>query len=192
MARTRRQRGATLVELAWSLAVLGLIVTISVSAIGSMVRRAALRSAAQRLRTLMQETQINARALSSNCAIKFTLHADGWYYAVYIDGNDNGVTNSDIVKGLDPPLLSERPLHDENGVSAGILPGEPDPDGGPPLTSPVKFNSSALCSFSQTGSSTPGTIYLTDGTDAIAVRTADDGRIRILVYVSGSGQWVDL
>lgn len=188
-----RQSGATLAELTVSTAIMALILTCSVAALGSMYRRAALRGAAARVRGLLQRAQLDANLLSTNRAVKFIQRPEGWSYAVYEDGNGNGVSNSEIATGVDHIVVSERSLTDENGVHVGLIDGETDPDGGPPLTSPVNFNRSTLCSFSQSGSGTPGTVYLTDGSGAIAVRSSgEDGRLRILVYTPGSGKWVEL
>jgi hypothetical protein len=71
----------------------------------------------------------------------------------------------------------------------------PDPDGsGRALTGvgdPIRFNRSDICSFSATGESTPGSIYLWDGGDRMAVvrvygRT---GKIRTLYYRRGDREW---
>lgn len=190
--RQRWQRGSTLPELIVSLAVMGLTVTMSGAALDRMYRRAALRTAAVHLRKVLQDTQLEAHIWSGNCAVKFTQHPDGWYYRIYRDGNGNGVTNSDITKNIDPPLTAEHPLLDEYGVGVGLLPGESDPDGGPILTSPLNFNRSTLCSFSQIGTATPGTVYLTNGSGAAAVRSNDEGTIRVLLYVPETARWVDL
>ena len=188
-----RQRGATLAELTVSTAIMALILTSSTVALDSMYRRAALRGAASRVRGLLVRAQLDAYLLSTNRAVKFIQHPEGWSYAVYEDGNGNGVSNKEIATGVDHIVVTERPLDDENGVRVGLIEGETDPDGGPPLTSPVNFNSSTLCSFSQSGSGTPGTVYLTDGSRAIAVRSSGDGgMVRILVYTPGSGKWVEL
>lgn len=188
-----RQNGATLAELTVSTAIMALILTCSVAALDSIYRRAVLRSAAGRVRELLQHTQLDAHMLGANRAVKFIQRPEGWNYAVYEDGNGDGVSNSEIATGVDHIVVSERPLADENGVYVGLLAGETDPDGGPPLSSPVNFNHSTLCSFSPRGSATPGTVYLTDGSGAVAVRSSgDDGMVRILVYTPASGQWVEL
>lgn len=190
--KTTAAGGTTALELMVSLAILGLGLAISNASLDALYRRMALRRAAERVREVLRQTQGEARSRSSNCAVKFVARTGGWCYAVYQDGNGNGVLNREIDSGTDPQFVSERPLLDEYGVGVGLMPGETDPDGGPPLISPVNFNRSTLCSFSQTGDATPGTIYLTNGTGAAAVRSSDDGTIRILLYVPQSGRWVDL
>ena len=112
----------------------------------------------------------------------------GWNYAIYADGDNDGVLNEDIAKGIDKleqgpePLVSPRAL-----ATIGIPPrGLPDPDGGPrigPEASPVQFNRSMLCSFASDGSGTPGSIYLrTVAGDAAVVRCSGaGGRISVLL-----------
>ena len=79
----------------------------------------------------------------------------------------------------------------------GILKGNRVPDPGDPgrpldrLDDPIRFNSSDICSFSPTGESTPGSIYLWDGHDRMAVvrvfgRTA---KVRTLYYRRGDREW---
>jgi hypothetical protein len=71
------------------------------------------------------------------------------------------------------------------------------PDPGSPgkalgsVNDPIRFNSSDICSFSQVGESTPGSIYLWDGRDRMAVvrvfgRTA---KVRTLYYRRGEKEW---
>jgi hypothetical protein len=186
------QRGTTLAELLTELAVLGLIVTGAAVALDTMMRKIALRSAAHRLRSLLETTQSEAATLSANRAVKFFPGTQEWEYAIYEDRNGNGVLNSEIASGVDRIVQGRRPLLDTHWVRVGLLAGEADPDGGPPLTSAVNFNSSTLCSFSMTGTGTPGTVYLTDGSGAVAVRSSGDSNLKILIYEPRSGKWREL
>src|ERR1700682_1251256 len=111
-----RQTAATLAEFTVSTAIMALILTTTTAALDSMYRRAALRSAASRVRGLLQRAPLDAQLLSTNRAVKFIQRPEGWSYAVYQDGNGNGVSNKEIATGVDPVIVTERPLDDENGV----------------------------------------------------------------------------
>jgi prepilin-type N-terminal cleavage/methylation domain-containing protein len=184
-----RQRGYTLIEMLVTVAVIGLFTTISLASLTNILWRAALRGAAVRIVGLMAMTREDAVALRRARAIKFLRERDGgWSYAIYADGDDDGVLNEDIAKGIDKlvqgpdQIVSPRAL-----ATIGIPPrGLPDPDGGArisPDASPVQFNRSMLCSFSADGSGTPGSIYLrTVAGDAAVVRcSGDGGRVSILL-----------
>ena len=55
----------------------------------------------------------------------------------------------------------------------------------------MQFNRSTICSFSPTGSATPGTVYITDGAGQLfAVRVAGaSGRVRTLRYNGARRRW---
>ena len=191
------QRGYTLAEIVVTLGTLGIIACITLSATSSMLWRSTMRGAVVRVHSLLVMTQEDAVALQRNRAIKFLRGADGgWSYAVYIDGDGDGVLNADIASGVDP--LVEGPdviVAPRAMATIGIPPqGLPDPDGGArlrPETAPVQFNRSTLCSFSADGSGTPGSIYLrTVGGDAAVVRcSGEGGRISVLLLDRGGRKW---
>ena len=61
------------------------------------------------------------------------------------------------------------------------------------MSDPIRFNSSDLASFSALGTSTPGSLYLTDGVGRlVAVRVANRvGKVRILTWVPERRIWRD-
>jgi hypothetical protein len=87
-------------------------------------------------------------------------------YALYEDGNGDGIRNADITSGVDRRIAApKRVLDTVRFVTVGLLPKTiVDPDGDPlkPAASPVQFGTSTICAFSPIGGATPGTIYLTD------------------------------
>ena len=68
---------------------------------------------------------------------------------------------------------------------------DPDGDPLPPTAAAVQFGSSTICSFSPTGSGTPGTIYIADGAGQLcALRVyGASGRVRLLRYDAARRQW---
>ena len=188
-------RGYSLMELLTVLAILSTIVTITVPAFASHRRRTALRAASAEIRAAFHLTRSRAIARNVNCAMKFVLLAGEWHYAVYEDGDGDGVRNDDIAKGKDPLVERPRILFPESRiVTAGLLPEtirDPDGDPLPPSKSPIAFNSSTLCSFSPAGEATPGTIYLTDrGRDLYAIRVyGATAKIRVLRYDRLKRKW---
>jgi prepilin-type N-terminal cleavage/methylation domain-containing protein len=190
------QRGYSLAEILTVVAIVGLFAMTAVPAFLTLQRRAALRSAAAQLRTIFHDNRSRAIARNRNCGLKF-LRIDGeWKFAVYDDGDGDGVRNDDIKSGKDRLVAEPRVVFRESrAVRIGLL-GEAikDPDGDPlpPTKSPVAFNQSAICSFSPIGESTPGTIYLTEGgRELYAVRVyGATAKIRVLRYVRATKKWV--
>ena len=190
------QRGYSLAEILTVIAVIGVIVAAAVPAFFTLQRRAALRSAAAQLRVIFHENRSRAIARGRNCGMKFVLIGGRWHFAVYDDGDGDGVRNDDIKSGRDRLVAPPRVVFRESrAVSIGLLSvaiKDPDGDPLPPTKSPVAFNQSAICSFSPIGESTPGTIYLTEGgRELYAVRVyGATAKIRMLRYVRQTKRWV--
>lgn len=192
---SRQQRGFTLIEVLIVIAIVGLIIAVTIPQFGRMRRRMALQAAASELRTQFHLARSRAIARNVYCGLKFLLLGGEWHFAVYEDGDGDGVRNEDIKSGTD--RLVARPrlvLPTSNLVTIGLLDiaiKDPDGDKLAPTKSPVVFNTSTICSFSPLGQSTPGTIYLTDrGMDLYAVRVfGTSAKIRVLRYWRDSGKW---
>src|SRR5262249_22460162 len=128
--------------------------------------------------------------------LKFRRNGNRYEWTLYVDGNHNGIRSAEITKGVDRPLGVAFPWQ-RNDVFPGILKGAPVPDPGSPgkildrLDDPIRFNASDICSFSPAGESTPGSAYLWDGHDRMAVvrvfgRTA---KVRTLYHRRGEKEW---
>jgi prepilin-type N-terminal cleavage/methylation domain-containing protein len=197
MARSlRTASGFTLAEILTVVAILGVIVLSSVPAFFNLRRRHAVRAAAAEIRAVFHLARSRAIARSTNTAIRFRKHGNSWHYAIYEDGDRDGVRNDDIAAGRDPVVTGYRKLLQGAGGAEVGLPDIPltDPDTRQRIArgaSPVQFNRSQLCSFSPIGGGTAGSIYLTDGHDlALVVRVyGATGKIRTLSYNRGSSRW---
>jgi prepilin-type N-terminal cleavage/methylation domain-containing protein len=193
----RARRGYSLIELLTVVAIVGLFVAVSTPHFLSLRRQAAMRAATKEIRGVIQKTRARAITRSRNSAVKFQLFGDEWRYAIYDDGDFDGVRNDDIAKGIDPVVIPFTPVLPGAGRVRIGLPaaGARDPDTNkllvPSKDSPVRFNASTLCSFSPAGSGTPGTVFLTDGhTDIGAVRVfGATGRIRSQMFNRATGKW---
>ncbi|HEX7154907.1 MAG TPA: prepilin-type N-terminal cleavage/methylation domain-containing protein [Thermoanaerobaculia bacterium] len=190
------QRGLSLLELLTCVAIIAVIGLSSFPSWMSLRRRSAVRIAASELRAIFQQTRARALARSINCGVKFVQLGRDWHFSIYDDGDQDGIRNDDILRGIDRPVTQPRLVFLEGSRAARIeLPNETivDPDGEklPPTKSPVQFNKSAICSFSPIGESTPGSIYLNDGdgtTYAVRVYGAT-GRVRVLRYDRLRRKW---
>jgi hypothetical protein len=156
----------------------------------------AVRSSAAEVRAALFLARALAIKRGRNVGVKFRKNGNRYEWALYGDGNGNGVRTAEIASGVDPSLGIAMEWS-RNDVLPGIIKGTPVPDPGSPGSNldrpddPIRFNASDICSFSPLGESTPGSIYLWDGRDRMAVvrvygRTA---KVRTLFYRRGEKEW---
>ncbi|HEY0553219.1 MAG TPA: GspH/FimT family pseudopilin [Thermoanaerobaculia bacterium] len=159
-----------------------------------------LRLAADELVGVLRLARSWAVRNDANVAVKFRTAADGTVtFTLYRDGNGNGVLTADINSGKDPQVQPPRRLSNfGRGIGFGFPPGPAPTDPSSPghlltPTDPIRFNGSDLASFSPLGTSTPGSLYLTDGLQRlVAVRLSNRaGLVRILTYDARKRVWRD-
>lgn len=196
MSTNPKHTGYSLVEMLVSVAIIGLFVLVALPAFGSIQRKFALRAATSELRSIFHTARMRAIAQGRHAGLKFIRAGNEWSFAMYDDGDGDGLRNDDIARNID--RLAEPPrriLEESAEITIGVLGVTiKDPDGEPltPSDSPVQFGNSKLASFSPLGESTPGTIYITDrGKDIWAVRVyGATAKIRVTRYDHATRKWV--
>ncbi|MFZ2491891.1 MAG: GspH/FimT family pseudopilin [Thermoanaerobaculia bacterium] len=189
------QRGFTLIEMSATVSIIGLLVLVAVPSFSSLRRNAAARVAAKDLGAIFHLTRSRAIARGTNSGLKFVKLGGEWQFAVYDDGDRDGIRNDDITKRVDRLVVPHRPVFQQTDIATIGLPSysivDPDGDKLPPTRSPVVFGNSTICSFSPTGESSPGTIYVTNRRDELyAVRVyGNTAKIRVLRYDRASRKW---
>ena len=162
---------------------------------------------AQRGRADAEDTALSRRApafpaqlldISYGVTVGIKFRRDGGRYewALYRDGNGNGVRTTEIASGVDRSLGLSL-VWPRNDVRPGILTGAAVPDPGSPGSrldrpdDPIRFGSSDICSFTPVGESTPGSVYLWDGRDRMAVVRifGRSAKVRTLYYFRGEKSW---
>ena len=185
------EKGFSLAELIVVLTLVTLIAAVGVPPALELANGLRLHLAAQELGGTLHLARAEAARRGFNVAVKFRPGAvGGATYTLYRDGNGNGVLNRDIDAGKDPALSLPRPLqYLGSRMHFGFPPDRRVRDPGSPrqwlgTQDPIRFNDSDLASFGPLGTSTPGSVYLTDGKSRLmAVRvTGRTGRTRIIVY----------
>jgi len=194
--RRHGQSGFALIEILIAIAVIGMFAAVAFPAMLTLQRRAAARNAAGELRAIFHAARMRAITRGANCGVKFTLAGGVWNYALYDDGDGDGVRNDDIASGVDRCVQQPRRVlaATERRATIGLPPYklvDPDGDPLPPTKSPVGFGNSSICSFSPLGESTPGTMYVTDSIDDVyALRTYPaTARIRFFRWNRGTQKW---
>jgi prepilin-type N-terminal cleavage/methylation domain-containing protein len=194
MRPASRPRGYSLIEL---LAAMALSVTLGAAAIPqylAVVDDVRASGAAYYISGRLQRARMEAVLRSAMVGVQFTPTASGYSYAVYVDGNRNGVLTRDIQRGLDRLIAAAERLPDQfAGVDFGAIPGLPPVDAGgtAPGTDPIRLGSSSIASFSAMGTSSSGTVYIRGRRDAqYAVRIfGETGKTRLLKFEPRTGQW---
>ena len=191
---SKRSCGYSLIERLVVVAIIGLIALCAVPAFGNYRRRMSVLAAAEQLRGILHLTRARAIATGHNVGVKFIAGRE-WTYALYEDEDGDGVRNDDIDRKVDRRIAGPAIVMPSFHIATiGLLKTTvKDPDGDPlkPDASPVQFGRSTICSFSPTGSGTPGTVYLIDGGGQLwAARVhGAGGRVLVLRYNAGARRW---
>lgn len=194
----RTPPGFSLLELLVALAVVATLMLIATPSLLSLASRTQVELAARELVGVLRLARSHASRHGVHVAVKFYPGSPRTAWALYRDGDGDGVRTADIASGTDPLVLAPRILtHCRRGVGFGIPSHLAPRDPGSPgrrldrLDDPIRFNRSDLASFGPLGTSTPGSLYLTDGADELLVvrlwgRT---GKIQILRYDPRQERW---
>lgn len=157
-----------------------------------------VRLAAEELVSVLRMARSLAVRQNVNVAVRFATEPSGAVtFGLYRDADGDGVLNADIRAGVDKEIAPPRRLmHVGRDVHLG-LPDQRVRDPGDPHRwleaggDPVRFNDSNLASFSPLGGATPGSLYVTDGHERLAVVRVlgTTGKVRVLVYDFASQTW---
>ena len=177
--------------------VMALVVTMSAAALPEYLTTlddVRASGAARHISGRFQRARMAAVMRSATVGVQFTQTSGGYSYAVYLDGNRNGVLTRDIQRGIDLRIAALERLPDQfTGVEFGAIPGLPpvDPGGTPPGTDPIRLGAGSFASFSAMGTSSSGTVYIRGRRDAqYAVRIfGETGKTRMLKFERSTGKW---
>jgi prepilin-type N-terminal cleavage/methylation domain-containing protein len=186
--------GYSLLEMLMAMTLMVIVGGAAVPLAHSSIDRSRAAGAAGYVAGRMALARLEAVRRSAHVAIRFRSQPDGYWLQSYVDGNRNGVRSADIAQGIDVPITAhERLDYHFSGVEFGIQPGVTGIDPGPFNTSdPIQIGSSTLLSFSPTGSSTSGTLFILAARgNQFAVRVLGaTGRTRIFEFNFGARTWL--
>ena len=190
-----RQEGASLIEIVFAAGIVATLGVIAVPSLATAVDEARALAATRYVASVLRQARAEAVKRSASTALRFTAESNGAYtHAVYLDGNGDGVRQSDIDRGIDTevwPLdrLSDRFPHVVFGALEG-LPG-PDPATTAPGSDPIRIGNTDFLSFSPLGTATPGSLYVLGNNRAqYVVRVlGETGRVRVLKFDRARRLW---
>jgi Tfp pilus assembly protein FimT len=174
-----------------------LFLTVSVPAFGAALSRARVAAAAREMASEMARLRSEAITERRGVGLRFSTTAGRRQFAVYADGDGDGLRADDIAAGRDPLLIAARDLPSRwEGIDFGLLDAaipEVPPASGvlTPGSDPVRFGSSDTISFTPWGTASSGTLYISDGRDAVyaVVLYGHTGRIRTWRFDRDLWRW---
>lgn len=190
-------RGFSFIELLFVTALIGTLSAMAIPQMMAGLDQWRTAAAVRYLSSRLYEARIEAAARTTNTGIRFVRVETSYEYAVFADGNDNGIRAGDIAKGIDREIHRAQRLIDQfPGVDFGTIPGLPavDPGGAAPGDDPIRLGASDMVVFTALGSSSSGSLYIKGRSQAqYVIRVfGDTGKIRILKFHPASGQWKPL
>jgi prepilin-type N-terminal cleavage/methylation domain-containing protein len=190
-------RGFTLLELLVVLAVFSIVMTLGVPAILDATARMRVDMAATETATALRLARMTAVRSRTYVAVRFEHAGNTLTWAIYGDGDGDGVRARDIESGTDPELQAPQPIRRVGasvhlGFPPGVAPRDPSGHGRlDRLDDPIRFNRSDMASFSAIGASTPGSLYFTDGKRHLAVVRVfgRSGKVKVMAYDPDTETW---
>lgn len=188
-----RNRGFSLLEVLCIFALLGIVVTLAASPWQGLGSRQALSSAALRLFAEVQKCQNLAVRYATHVGLLFDVNERGAFFVVVRDANGNGVSRREYLAGRDPVVAGPVHLSD---FSPQVRPGPPlggklpAPGGsGTVPESGLALGESKILSFAPVVGARSGSIYLSAGNEAVALRVAPMGSVRLFRWNPRCGLW---
>ncbi len=170
---------------------------VALPALAGALSRARVAAAGLDLAGELYRARSEAIASGANVALRLTWSGGVYTYAIYVDGDGDGVRADDIAAGRDPLLRGPSVLGAlYEGIDFGLLdvaiPEVPPGNGAlAPHADPVRFGRSDIVTFTPLGTSSSGTLYVSDGRDAVIaiVVYGATGRIRTWRFDRDSWRW---
>ena len=197
IAGRRDEGGFSLPEAVLVLAIFGILLVVATPSLFASLSRSRVRAAARELAAGMSRLRSEAIAGHQRVAMRFTRLPGRTSWCIYRDDDGDGVRSDDIAAGRDPLIAGPIDLPSRyEGVDFGLLPTaipEVPPGTGTlgPAADPVRFGRSDIVTFTPWGTSSSGSLYVSDGRSSLMaiVLYGATGRIRTCRYDRDRGGW---
>ncbi|HZE89328.1 MAG TPA: GspH/FimT family pseudopilin [Verrucomicrobiae bacterium] len=151
-----------------ALAVGAVLVAMAVPSLSGLLARRSVDAAAATIAGELARARQDAIARRRYVGVVFEMSPEGDRFAVYLDGGQTGIRTAEIASGVDELLRGPVDLRSGNDDVRLAIPGPGAIPKVPPSRGvlhagddPVQFGGSDIVSFSPTGESSSGAIYLT-------------------------------
>ncbi len=191
-----RESGQGILEGLTVIALVGTMTAVTLPAVQTLRREAALQRAARLVCGLIVRGRALSVARGRAVALVFERDGDRWRCFLAEDGDGDGVNRADLRSGRDA-ITGEVHRLASGGAGPGILPGEPVPDpsgrgilrGDP--GDPIRAGRGDIITLKGGGTATPGSIYLSDGVSRMRVIRiyGATARVRQMVWRRGWPRW---
>ncbi|HUK12335.1 MAG TPA: type II secretion system protein [Thermoanaerobaculaceae bacterium] len=188
-------RGFSLMETTVTVGLLALAATVAMPNLFEVRRDVDLHRLARQVFADAANCRLAALTSCRNVGLVFAEQDGRWYYTQVMDGDNDGVSRADFLKGVDKPIgpriwLEFLSAGTRVGVPVGWHVPDPSGDGYLPENG-LRIGNSAIISFSNEGHATPSTVYFNDGQDRmLAIRTnGETGLTRALLWRRGWSAW---
>lgn len=190
-------KGISAAELLVALAIGGAGLAVSLPA-AAHLRDAGRAAAGARVFTSgFGAARFKSLAMHRSVGLFFERGPSGWSWREVEDGNGNGLSTAEIRSGTDRSVSGPYRLEGiVPGVVLGFPPGGPFPKippdrGSLDTTDPVQFGRSDIVSFAPGGTSSSGTLYLTDRHEGLyaVVVYGPTVRLRVWRFLPREGRW---
>jgi len=194
----RRESGFSFMELLIVLVVLALGLVSALPALARARSDGRTAAAARQIALAMHQLRWQSVSRGVTRGWQFRSGARGYHWVEVSDGNGNGLRSAEIAAGIDPVESPPRRLEDGfEGVRPGFPPLASIPRIPPArgvldrLDDPIRFGRADLISFTPTGSSSTGTLYVSDGVSLYAVVLyGPSARTRVWRFDARARRWV--
>ena len=179
----KNPNGRSLLELLVMISIWGTLAGIAIPSTWGFFREYRLRGACLYMRSLIRQVRSQAAAKNRYVGIVFDDVDGELELAIHVDGNSNGIRRADIRSGIDQKIRGPWLL---SSVFPGIRYGSPPRGAGPPFPG-LRIGRSRVISFSPIGTSTSGTLFLSNeyGQIVAIVVFGITGRVRTARYQGG-------
>ena len=179
--------GYTLIEILVVLLLAVVLLAATIPRGRALLQEERLRGAAYAVRSLLRQVRARAAAEARYIGVVFEEVDGDPVFALYGDGNGNGIRRVDIARGTDEKLREPYRLSETfPGVRYGSLPT----GASEPFFPGLRIGRSKIVSFSPLGSCTTGTLFLSNdyGLVYAVVVLGTTGRVRIARFIGGKWQ----
>ncbi len=190
--RASTDKGATLLEILFAVALTATAGALSIPVMGNTIDDVRTGMAARYVAGRLRSARMDAVRRSKATALRFEPVGEDYMFAGCADGNGNGVRSAEIGLGIDTVLGPRERLGDRfPNVRFELMPGVPDADGQIGTgTDGVRIGTARILTMSSDGTATSGTLYIRGRRRQYAVRVLGvTGRTRVLEYSPGDRLW---